>query len=510
MNAHMNALVRPLHASPALEEAERLWHAAEYSHCLTFLESAPLSAERFLIAARAAYRLRRADVALAQLEQGDAYFLEPEQRAQADALSAVMHQMRSEERQSRVFAERALALCAKHECAGAANMLALRAWMRDDHAECARQIASAERSRDQNARAYALSIRSWIHGSRREFREQAELLQQALRLTLSAPLPDVGLAAVTLQTLTNYCREVYLPEIFSASCEAADRLAWTGDTQLMQYTTLRHIAWTHALAGRYVLGIRQLMRARELAPTDAFRVLSILDASWIAFASEERLNAQAHLANAVEAIERIDWQAASGDELAALLLAAELSAPHDARQARRLLEQYAGLKGSISPHLGVAHHRAFDPMERCTQALLAYAGGEVGPARRMAKEAFREFRSLGYEWRAARCALMLYRWGCGEKWLAAARENAIHYPRSFIGAELSRIASDSTCEPLTKLTPRQREVVHLLIAGQSIDDVAAALKTSRNTVRVHIGRIHRALGVRNRIELIRRTANARR
>jgi DNA-binding NarL/FixJ family response regulator len=46
-------------------------------------------------------------------------------------------------------------------------------------------------------------------------------------------------------------------------------------------------------------------------------------------------------------------------------------------------------------------------------------------------------------------------------------------------------------------------VVRLLAEGESVPNVAAALKTSPSTVRVHLKHIHRTLGVRNRIELLR-------
>ncbi len=58
---------------------------------------------------------------------------------------------------------------------------------------------------------------------------------------------------------------------------------------------------------------------------------------------------------------------------------------------------------------------------------------------------------------------------------------------------------DSTVPP-DRLTPRQREVLALLIEGKSNKEIARLLALSDNTVRVHAAAIFKALGVRNRTE----------
>jgi len=53
-----------------------------------------------------------------------------------------------------------------------------------------------------------------------------------------------------------------------------------------------------------------------------------------------------------------------------------------------------------------------------------------------------------------------------------------------------------------RLTPRQRDVLNLLAAGASTDQIAAQLTLSRETVRNHIRRILGALGARSRLEAV--------
>jgi PAS domain S-box-containing protein len=57
------------------------------------------------------------------------------------------------------------------------------------------------------------------------------------------------------------------------------------------------------------------------------------------------------------------------------------------------------------------------------------------------------------------------------------------------------------------LTPRQQEVLELLVNGQSTSQIAASLHLSRETIRNHVRDLLRALGAHSRIEAL---AEARR
>lgn len=54
---------------------------------------------------------------------------------------------------------------------------------------------------------------------------------------------------------------------------------------------------------------------------------------------------------------------------------------------------------------------------------------------------------------------------------------------------------------LPRFTPREREVLTLLIAGRPNRDIASMLKIDEGTVKAHVGRLMRKVGVDNRIAL---------
>jgi PAS domain S-box-containing protein len=61
---------------------------------------------------------------------------------------------------------------------------------------------------------------------------------------------------------------------------------------------------------------------------------------------------------------------------------------------------------------------------------------------------------------------------------------------------------DSPTEPPPHLTPRQLEVLRLLEQGRSTKQIAAELHLSTETVRNHVRRLFRALGVNSRLEAV--------
>jgi DNA-binding NarL/FixJ family response regulator len=71
-----------------------------------------------------------------------------------------------------------------------------------------------------------------------------------------------------------------------------------------------------------------------------------------------------------------------------------------------------------------------------------------------------------------------------------------------IDAGGSAAGSGMSGEPVEqKMTPREREVLHLLKEGGSNRDIAAAMGIDEVTVKAHLGRMLRKTGATNRVEL---------
>lgn len=60
----------------------------------------------------------------------------------------------------------------------------------------------------------------------------------------------------------------------------------------------------------------------------------------------------------------------------------------------------------------------------------------------------------------------------------------------------------ATEEEVPLLTPREREVLTLLVGGSSVGKVARQLYMSESTVKTHVGRVYEKLGVNNRASAV--------
>jgi DNA-binding NarL/FixJ family response regulator len=87
--------------------------------------------------------------------------------------------------------------------------------------------------------------------------------------------------------------------------------------------------------------------------------------------------------------------------------------------------------------------------------------------------------------------------------LEAAR--AVTAARASVPAPLGERAPDTHTPPNGldgKLTRRMRQILELLMLGNSEKEVASALRLSPHTVHIHVTRMYARLGVRSRAELL--------
>jgi PAS domain S-box-containing protein len=75
--------------------------------------------------------------------------------------------------------------------------------------------------------------------------------------------------------------------------------------------------------------------------------------------------------------------------------------------------------------------------------------------------------------------------------------------------QVSDVLEEPHAHPELHLTPRQAEVLRLLERGRSTAQIAEELGLSRQTVRNHISRLLRALGVSSRLEAVAVARRAR-
>ncbi|HEV2262137.1 MAG TPA: helix-turn-helix transcriptional regulator, partial [Candidatus Rubrimentiphilum sp.] len=124
--------------------------------------------------------------------------------------------------------------------------------------------------------------------------------------------------------------------------------------------------------------------------------------------------------------------------------------------------------------------------------------GDIEAAIAMLEDAREIFEGHHYGWRAALCAVGLYRATSDEKWLVEARRDVGPWPRSWIAREIAETSERASDRGLSKA---QRRVLDLLVNGKSNADIAKTLGRSPYTVRNHIAQLFRTYNVSNRTQL---------
>ena len=95
--------------------------------------------------------------------------------------------------------------------------------------------------------------------------------------------------------------------------------------------------------------------------------------------------------------------------------------------------------------------------------------------------------------------------------IAVVRDGSIWAPRKVLARLLEAARSKANLKPEIEIrwTPRETEVLRLLMQGHSNREIGAGLGVSEVTVKAHIGRLMRKAGVLNRTALSMRVASLR-
>ncbi len=85
--------------------------------------------------------------------------------------------------------------------------------------------------------------------------------------------------------------------------------------------------------------------------------------------------------------------------------------------------------------------------------------------------------------------------------ISVVADGSIWAPRKVLASLIDTYASDTQRPKEVQLTPREQEVIELLIAGRANREIAATLGVELKTVKTHVGRLLQKFSVPNRVAL---------
>jgi DNA-binding NarL/FixJ family response regulator len=400
----------------------------------------------------------------------------------------------------------ALELCAGDEAliAEVRYQQAASAWIQRRLDAAERILARVDaRAEPVPVRVQRLVLEGAIAASRGDMARQGGLLLEALRCVREQAEPNVFQWAFVVSQISYLARELHSPSLREAVYAELPSIPWTQDISGRHFTTVRAVGWCHALEGDYFNAFRRLKEASLIAPSPAWRVMSLCDRSYLARCLGETRWAEQERNDARELAATVEWAALAGEERFALCLLAELFAEFDGPLALAQIAQYKKAGTHFTATLASADDRRVAALESYSLGVVQRALGDTAEAVRLIRRSYEIYSSVGYRWRAGRAAKALAELTGEAAWAERAAAELAVYPRSWLVAPDARPSAPSL-PGRDSLTVSQQAVYEHLVRGLSTKDIALALGRSEFTVRNHVKAIFKALNVKSRASLIAR------
>lgn len=329
-----------------------------------------------------------------------------------------------------------------------------------------------------------------------DLHRQAELTDHALAI-LEAEAPDERYLIVSsAETLAYLLRELRLDVGRARLHRLIDGADWKDGFADPQFQVLRTLAWCHALDADYYSALVLLEKASVITRSPLMRAYLHLDYSGVAVFSGATMHATASFHIADKYIQGLDFATAGRAHAALLPLAAQTAAEaNDLPRAKEYCNLAEIYRPQIARNFNLAHGPRIEAMIAEASAL-SYCSDDPARSINDAKYAYSIFSQLGYQWRSGRMALLLHQITRKTQWRDHAIEQLSSYPKSPFHRMLSLGTTRRT------LTSQQQRILTLLQRGYSTQRIAGELGRSPDTIRIHIGRLHRQFGVKNRHELL--------
>ena len=379
--------------------------------------------------------------------------------------------------------------------------LAMAAYTRDDFVAARGYLQWHSPSSTQMRVKYMLLEGFLAAAEREDFGFQASVTSLALNLILDKEPNEHYLIASCAETLSYLLRDI--PHVEGLDALRRVELTAFESKGLLKsrFQITRTLGWRYAINGDYVPALRLAMEACRYVVPETLALYANLDYAMICIFSGQIIAARSSYEIARAKGKGVLWGSLAAFHAEILPLAAqvatEIGEDADALEYCRLAESH---QSQIKSHYNLAHGAR--PKASLSEArAITFAASDPALASENAAEAYAIFSRIGYEWRAGRMALLLHQLTRKASWKNCATNHLAAYPASPFHRMLSVGTTQRT------LTMQEQRILDLLQRGYGTQRIADELGRSPDTIRIHLGRLHRFFGVKNRHELLAKLAH---
>jgi tetratricopeptide (TPR) repeat protein len=362
------------------------------------------------------------------------------------------------------------------------------------------ELELALRHPNPGHRMLTLVVRAWMFAGLGNYRAQIADLRRAIDLARGFP-NDVELftTARALHSLVRVAAEVGDQEAADDARALFESLEWPHEVATEEFLCMRALAWDAFLRGDSARAQWLLRDSKELAPSDAWRVMSHVDRAYVArmnhnepWARDEILQAQVYARNVV-------WAATTGEERQALVTLAVLFAPLDMGQAQRFVSTYMRLGNeSVDPQNAIRNDRRAAGFTAYATGRVQQVLGNTQSATTAFETAYRIFDEAEHHFRAALAAQGLAEITGAAIWSEHARQHAGYFPKSAFYRFLTDRISREVTPWIEGLTPMQRQLALSLCEGLEFKELSRRFSRSEFTIKREVQTLYDMFNVRTR------------
>jgi len=356
---------------------------------------------------------------------------------------------------------------------------------------------------DPGSRILTLVWRAWAHAGQGNYRAQITDLRAALKLAREHPLrAEYFTVGRALHSLLRVACELGEHEGADDARELFESIEWTPDLAEAQFLCLRALAWDAFMRGDSARAQWLLRDSKEVAPTDAWRVMSHVDRAYVARMNRNEAWARDELMQAQAQARTVTWSATTGEERQALVTLAVLFSPVDMGQAQRYVSTYLRLgKDGVDPTLAINHDKRAAGFSQYATGSVQQVLGNTESAITAFEASYRIFDEAEHHFRAALAAQGLAELTGATVWTERARSHAGHFPKSAFYKFLTERISRPATPWIEGLTPMQRQLALSLCEGLEMPQLSHRFSRSEFTIKREVQALYGMFNVKSRSAL---------
>jgi tetratricopeptide (TPR) repeat protein/DNA-binding CsgD family transcriptional regulator len=353
---------------------------------------------------------------------------------------------------------------------------------------------------DPGSRMLTLTWRAWVHAGQSNYRAQIADFRAALALAREHPAAvDYYVLARALHALVRTASELCDDEAADDARSLYESLAWPAELAEEQFLSLRALAWDAFMRGDSARAQWLFRDSKEIAPTEAWRVMSHVDRAYVARMNRNEAWARDELTEAQAIARTVSWASTTGEERQALVTLAVLFAPVDMGQAQRFVSSYTRMgKDGFDPTLALAHDRRAIGSAQYASGCVNQVLGNTESATAAFETAYKIFAEADHHFRAALAAQGLAEITGAGVWIERARTHAGHFPKSAIYRFMSERISRPVTPWIEGLTPMQRQLALSVCEGLDNAQLSRRFSRSEFTIKREVQKLYDMFNVRSK------------